>query len=891
MHNINTNKPGFSFKPSRILVALSSILFSLSTPISVANETEERVEKITVVGSNISRAELEGPAPVTLINAEDIIKSGAPDLVSLLQKLPSAGQGTFSTQGNSSDDTANGGSGFSLRGLGADSTLVLLNGRRIAISPFAKNIDTSFVDLNTIPLAAIERVEILQDGASAIYGSDAIAGVVNIVLKSSMEGVSISAKTGFTADGGGSEKALSLVWGNATGDSGYTAVLDYFTREETLYGDRHYSRSANQAALNPNDPDAVNFSSSSGVPGTIQLDSATFIAQNGLAAFNALSPEARLRYADTYGDYVCAPENISVGSSGSTCTYDYAPHSSSNPATERVSLMLSSFKDFTDTLSGFADFSAQYNSSIVKGAASPSFNELFMAADSPNHPFLNNPTHPLFNQPLTMRRRLTEIGNRKKDTETLTGRLVLGLDWQMSDNWSSQAYINTVTMKGKERGIDGFPNILRVQESIDNGSFNPFEPQNASQETLDYMETQTTRNSRSHMRSVQASATGPLFSLTHGEVMSAFGAEYRKESISDVPDIQFLNGEIFGTEATQAEAERDNKALFAELSIPVLQDLELQAALRYERYSDFGSTINPKLSAKWTFEDKAFIRSSWGTAFRAPSLHQIGLGRTDESPNLVDTQRCRQTDDPEDCDPREYTVIFSGNPDLDPEESDSFNLGMGWDITPSLSIAADYWFYNIDNLIKSDSQTTLNTFGSDPSRVIREPSSDGSLGSIIEIIDSYQNVSGVLTDGIDATMNYKTALHGGDLNVDWSVSYLHRYDEDGRARKGQFEHPSWQWRANSDWSKGNATYGAAINFTGKFADDDEQGFGDKEVDAMTTFDVFGTYRFNNGMTTTLGALNLFNEEPPYSYNDYMGYVEGTHSAQGRFVYLSFRYDI
>ena len=168
-------------KKQILALSISTALLSTQSFNTFAAE-EDGVERIEITGSHIKRTSMEGPSPVSSLSQEDIQKSGVTDLISLFTKLPISGQGTFSTQANSSDDTANGGSSVSLRGLGADSTLILINGRRVSVSPFAKGIDTAFVDINNIPLAAIKRVDILKDGASATYGSDAVAGVINIVL-------------------------------------------------------------------------------------------------------------------------------------------------------------------------------------------------------------------------------------------------------------------------------------------------------------------------------------------------------------------------------------------------------------------------------------------------------------------------------------------------------------------------------------------------------------------------------------------------------------------------------------------------------------------------------------------------------------------------------------
>jgi len=336
------------------------------------------------------------PSPVTSLSAADIERTGVTDLIGLFAKLPISGQGTFSTQANSSDDTANGGSSVSLRGLGADSTLILVNGRRVSVSPFAKGIDTAFVDINNIPLSAIKRVDILKDGASATYGSDAIAGVINIILRDDIDGVELSGKIGDTADGGGKEENVSILFGNHTDKASHTFILDYFKREEILYADRSYSKTANQSANRPNDPYATDFRSSSGFPGTI-----------------ALASDPTNRMPDTFGNDVCPQADIV----GTLCRYDYAPHMTMIPAAERFSFNYMGKYQINDHLRAFVELNGQNAKTTIKGAGSPSFNELFMSADNPNHPFADMPTHPFYNQDLTMRRRMVDIGNRKKIVE------------------------------------------------------------------------------------------------------------------------------------------------------------------------------------------------------------------------------------------------------------------------------------------------------------------------------------------------------------------------------------------------------------------------------------------------------------------------------------------
>ncbi|MFI2812333.1 MULTISPECIES: TonB-dependent siderophore receptor [Microbulbifer] len=877
----------YQFKKTPIALCLSALVFSAPT-LAQSNPTsgdadiaEREMELVEVTGSHIKRAQLDGPSPVASLNAEDIAATGVTDLIGLFSKLPISGQGTFSTQANSSDDTANGGSSVSLRGLGADSTLILVNGRRVSVSPFAKNIDTAFVDINNIPLAAIERVDVLKDGASATYGSDAIAGVINIILRDDFDGVELSGKVGGTSAGGGSESNLSMVWGNVTENSSHTFIVDYFNREETLYADRDYSRSANQSALRPNDPFATDFRSSSGIPGTIELAS-----------------DPTVRVPDTFGNDVCAPEDIDAANN--LCRYDYAPFMSMIPSTERVSFNYLGRYDISDSVEAFAEINGQNSKTTVQGAGSPSFEELFMAGDNPNHPFADMPTSQFYQQDLTMRRRTVDIGNRLKEVESDYFRSVVGLEGDLGD-WTWEAAYSYIKSDAVERGVDGYPNARRTQEAIDSGLWDPFEPSSNSAEALAYIETTTTRVGKSTTRSYDGQVSGPILAMPSGDLMLALGAEHRQDSISDNPDDQFLRGDIFGTEATQANGSRDNTAVFAELAVPVLDTLEVQVAARHEDYSDFGTTTDPKVSFLWSPMDTMSFRGSWGTAFRAPSLSQLGLGRTDESPNLVDSSRCEAVGNiNKACEPQEYTAVFSGNPDLGPEESESYNLGMIVNLDEKLVMTLDYYNYDIENIIDSDTQYVFSNFGNDPGVVVRRPTGiPGDPGEVVNINDSFQNLGDLTTNGIDLDLRYNLDTDYGSFGFSYVLNYMLEYEElrpaaDGGTRinreAGDYELPEMRWTTAVDWSRDTMSARVAVNFIDSFAQDasvQQPGMGD--VDSMTTVDTTVNYFGFDSITVTLGVTNLLDEEPPMDYSDFMGFTPSVHSGQGRFAYLSSTY--
>ncbi len=857
----------FNRKKDTLGVLISSaLLATFSTP-SFAAEDEE-IERIEITGSHIKRTNMEGPSPITSLSEDDIKKSGVTDLISLFAKLPISGQGTFSTQANSSDDTANGGSSVSLRGLGADSTLILVNGRRVSVSPFAKGIDTAFVDINNIPLSAIKRVDILKDGASAIYGSDAVAGVINVILRDDVDGVELTAKVGTTEDGG-DEQSVSLIFGNNTDKSSHTFILEYFDREEVLYADRDYSETSNQA-LRTGDSLATDFRSSSGIPGTIALRS---------------DPANRL--IDLYGNDTCPEEDRDFDNN--LCRYDYAPHMTMIPDAERFSWNYMGKYEVNDSIEAFAELNGQNSKSIVRGAGSPSFNELFMDGDNVNHPFADMPDHEFYQQDLTMRRRTVDIGNREKRVDSDYYRAIVGVKGEISD-WSWELAYSYIKSESTERGVDGFPNSRRIQEAIDSGLWNPFEPSSNSQEALDYIETTTTRVGKSTNKSIDLNVSGPIMEMPSGSLMLAIGAEYREEKISDNPDDQFLRGDVFGTEATQANGDRDNTAVFAELAIPVLESLEVQLAVRHEDYSDFGTTTDPKVSFLWQPMDDLSFRGSYGTAFRAPSLHQLGLGRTDESPNLVDTLRCNAIGDQDRaCDPQEYTAIFEGNPDLDPEESTNYNFGVIYNVTENLNFSIDYYDYDIEDIIDSDTQFVMDSLGLNPDVVLRRPTSiQGDPGEVIIVNDSFQNIGDLETNGLDVDIRYALDSEYGQFNFGYVLNYVLKFEDYKGTEEGGFEQPEYRWTISGDWTKDDFSANVAVNFIDEFEQEASLDI-DKKVDSMTTVDAAINYYGIENTVLTLGATNLFDEEPPFAYHDFMGFVVNVHSGQGRFAYLQANY--
>src|SRR5688500_16258282 len=308
-------------KQSLRLLVGGALATSLAAPALAQQTTDEPAETVIVTGSRIARtSDFSNPNPVDVINRDSIDKSGFANLQQLMEKLPSNGSGAFATRGNNQDSTANGAASISLRGLGADATLVLVNGRRVAISSFAENVTTNFVDINSIPVAAIERVEVLKDGSSAVYGSDAVAGVVNIILRRDFDGLETAFSYG-SADGY-DETNVSAIWGMSGEDSNVTMVLDYFKNSNLFNTERGSIGSADQSALGGNDT-----RSSRGYPGN-------FAIQHPPRP-NPTPPPAEITQTLRI-DPSCPADRVS----GQTCFYDYGPWNLLIPEAERTGVML-----------------------------------------------------------------------------------------------------------------------------------------------------------------------------------------------------------------------------------------------------------------------------------------------------------------------------------------------------------------------------------------------------------------------------------------------------------------------------------------------------------------------------------------------------------------------
>ncbi len=855
---------------SRCALAVSLLLHTTTSYAQTKPDNSKDVERIQVTGSHIKRNDLEGPSPVTVITRDTIDKSGFDNLQQLLERMPVSGAGTFSTRGNSQDSTANGAAAVSLRGFGADATLVLINGRRVATSAFAEGIVNTFVDINSIPVAAIERIDILKDGASAIYGSDAVAGVVNVILRKDYVGTDMALGYGGTTGPAYDETTFSTVWGTGDEKSNATLIFDYFNNGQIDNAELGRFGTANQVPYGGED-----FRSSRGYPGRFIVD------------------------GKVTRDPGCPADSIA----GQTCLYDYGPHSIAVPSAERAGAILNLRREVNDQLEMFAELAAQHNISTAGGAATP-LDEgagLTVPGSHPNNPWKKDIQ--------ISRYRTVDAGNRRWDITSDTLRVLAGLRGNIN-HWEWEAAVQKGRSAAKQTGDkdQGWVRTDFLQQEINAGRYNPFGGVQNPQSVIDAITTSLVRRGESHLTSADAHISGELMQFGAGSIGLAAGVEYRKEDARDQPDDQFVRGLIFGTESVSAAAERSQKAAYVELSIPLAETLEMQVAGRYDHYSDFGGTTNPKVAFHFTPNEDLSFRASWSQGFRAPSLAQVGLGPSQESQFFIDTFRCPvSTPSNPACASTDYTIVFAGNPNLQPEESESWNVGAIWQATADLDFSVDIWSITQDNKIDEVpfGAVYLAECGNQNSTICvrRAPLPGQTLGELDRINNTFFNVSSQEASGVDLSVNYKMDLADMGLlklNAEWT--YLRNFEKDNLEYTGEYKYPQYRWVTSADWAINDWGLAASLSYIGEFEDTPDIDFDgsldftentSRMVDAYYSLDTQVYYNLGKDVKFTLGVSNLLDEEPPFAIGDgdgdLYGYVGSMYNPRGRYIYGKVNY--
>jgi iron complex outermembrane recepter protein len=864
-------------------------------------KTPETMKPVVITGSMIPTVDAANSvAPVLVLDAKAIEKSGAATVAEVLLKIPQNNAGSFNDGFLSGNSFSKGSSSVSLRGLGPNATLVLLNGRRLAGYGFAQNITDTFVDLNSIPLAAVERIDVLKDGASAIYGSDAIAGVINVILKKEFTGVEFSTRLGNTTNKDALEQLYTGTWGVMTDKGSAMIIADYYSRNGLFLRDRSYSKSADQRAHG-----GVDARSSAGNPGSILLLDNYVVGEGE----GAVVYEPNWYKVPTNPEIAGHPSALEVLAATGLNRYDFNPWISAIGETKRYGVFSTLTYNLTDNLEAFVEASFRHITYRVDAAPTPVFGDtdgFTVAADNPYNPF---------GQEVSFRYRLTEAGARINLGDTDATRILPGLRLKLGEDWN----IETALLWSESRTMEIGKNFISAT-ALQN-ALNSTDPATAlnlfgagegvnSQEVIDGLKVNTTRYGVSSLLSPDLKLTGSLpIDWGAGKVGLAVGGEYRQEKISDTADTFSEQNLIVSSGGTSGEGSREAWAAYGELAIPVIgkdlaftgcKQFDIQVAGRFEDYSDFGNTFKPKVGARWKVVDQVVLRGTYAEGFRAPSLVELFQGQSVSYDPLTDPARGDND--------MQYKVVRGGNPDLDAEESKSWTAGFEVEPIKHLTLAVD-WF-NIEQTAKItdiDPQDILNNEALFPGAVIRNPQTADDIahdipGSIVQINSGYKNLATREVEGLDFGVRYTIPTDSwGEFTAQADAAWLYKFDEQPKPGDpyihyaGSYSQPEWRGSASLDWDYKDLSLTFTANYVGEY--DQVNYIVYQYVSDIWTYDLQASYSFRdlqnsnlkwlNDTKVIVGVQNLLDEKPPFS--DYSGDNGGYDTAwgdpRGRFVYL------
>lgn len=840
-----------------------------------------------VTGSHLS---LESPlySPVTLIDQQQIIRSGANSLDELLQQLPISA-GYASNPGNAYWGTnGNGSTHVNLRGLGINRTLVLIDGHRLANGGTGAN---AAVDLNAIPLSLVERIEIFRDGASAIYGADAVAGVVNIITRSGSRGVEANIRYGETSEGDGAAHSARISWG-AKGQLGAND-----NQASMLFDLSHYSSDPiNMASRAPCGLGEVNGQ-------LVCVDSG-----NTIGGRARLADGQRVNFNQTAG----GDGDFYEPYSASKHNFNANPYLNAINPTERTSLGAKAELITSNQLRLFSTFI--YSEQESEQLASPGT----IGLNRPINIGADHPTNPTGQDLVLERRRLLEAGTRSFYQDVNYSYGLIGIEGKINDNWRWQASIN----HSRNTGRDGWTNVAnldRVEQTLDtslcSNAPNAAIPcadylgyRDLSTQVLDYLMTDVEDHGGNQQQAIAANLSGELMELPAGALMLAAGAEVREDKAWRHPDPLVIAGVANTGMQEVVDGRLKAQELFVETNIPLLKDLpairtlELSGALRYSDYDLFGDSTNYKLALNWKPLDDVELRSSHSSAFRTPNVPELFLS------NLVQN---RITRDPcsnwsslpassathQNCQssgvPTNYQQLVTsipttvgGNPDLQPEEANTHTLGILWkpSFAPSLSASLDYYKISIDQAIVAIDGTTrlaacynssdLSHPFCGASHFSRNPFS----GEINYLSVQLVNASRESQEGVDLKLTGEKEWGAWLTQVDWQTSYLDSYhiqpyqnadqiNYAGKVTSGRGSYLKWRSLARITLARAAWSGSYSIRYLHKGTQlDATPGSIGANIPAVSYHHLQVRYQAGEKVELALGIDNLFDRRAPYVSN-------------------------
>lgn len=855
---------------------------------AIAQEMQQQpIQRVEITGSSIKRIQAETATPLTIVKAEDFVRQGVTTAQEALSRIASnqtsMGSGN-AVGGNTSGLPTGGQASADLRGLGGDKTLVLLNGRRLANHPY----DSASVDLNMIPISALDRVEVLRDGASAIYGTDAIGGVINFITRRSVTATTITAEAVRPRKAGSDEERVNLSTGFGDLDAdGFNVfgVIDWHKQEVLTSQQRAFSRTGIIASR------GLSVTSGTTFPGNY-FDPVSGVAGNPGAATGCLPPNSVAQ--------------------GAICRQDYTQLIDNLPAQEQKALYAkASMKVGGGHIASFEYLHSEND--VTSRTAPPPQTGLNLPASSPWYPG-NSGGVPamagLSGAPLQVNWRPIEAGQREIDSEGKADRAVLALEGLMS-GWDYKTGLAHSVSKSSEDFVGGYVQDASFAAGVTNGILNPFGLQDAAGRA--YLETTALRgqvqSAKVKNTAFDLTASREVMAMAGGQLAVAVGAEVRREEADfDVNQAIASQASSSGLSGSLPKSgSRTIQALFGELSIPFIKNLDVQLAARFDRYNDVGNTTNPKIGVRYQPMRQLLLRGSASTGFRAPTLFEKNAppSRNDTNDSYDDPILCpggvpQPGANPlRDCDLQQFK-LQGGNPNLKPEKSRTYAAGLVIEPIREVTIAMDYWHIRLkDKIAALPEQTIFGNFEKYRHLFLRNPD-----GSPFAIEDFLNNLGEVKTDGIDLSVNARlprSEMGAFTLGMEgtWVHSYEYQNERDGEfvQNVGRYADMGavfrWQHTLTLGWTMGN--WNALLANTYKSSYDDqnfvEPAFFNK-VDSYSLWNVSGSYTGFKGLTLTAGVKNLLDEDPPFTNQGTLfqkGYDPRYTDPVGRALYLRASY--
>ena len=886
-------------------------LICIALPVAAQDAAPEKkdptkLEKIEVTGSSIKRVQDEGSSPIQVIKAQDLVKLGITSAEQLLANISANGNGIDGLVTNQGSDFLNsagkkgpnnGASGASLRGLGSEYTLVLLNGRRVATHA----LNGSSVDLNSIPLAAIDRVEILKDGASAIYGTDAIGGVINFILKRDYKGFEATAFGDVTEHGDGNIFRASLLGGFgdlATDRFNVMTSLTYDTNDRLRGKQRDFHNGYQPDRGLAPDTTGTPFANIGQARGTAL--GSRFALPGNTQTYNRVNLLALQGQCTTISDMSPYRGDITgFNNNNQACAYDYGKQWSLLQPIDRTNLISRGSLAISPDHTAFVEVVASRNKSAVEYTPIQITNQNYPAfIKDPNGNNIRSPYYqdltglvPGFNNQLAerIRWRCLDCGPRQQDTTTDAFRVLAGLEGNLS-GWDYKFGLSS--SESKATTLLGEGNMLRVaiNAALSSGIINPFllPGQSQTQQAQDAINAAKAKGlslygGKATVKQFDGSVSKELVALPAGPLAIAVGLDVRTENYR-FNQSQDTQPAILGVSApsTLEKVSRDIKAVYGELQVPIVKNLDLQLAVRHDRYSDVGSTTNPKVAAKWQLLPQLGFRSSYSTGFHAPDFNSLygGAATGQFNSDINDPILCPTGKEPRGCGIRPE-IIGVSNTNLKPEKSKQWSAGVLLQPAPWFSASVDFWQIDLTDRIGAISgQLLVSRYAQYAQYVTRNAD-----GDIESITSPTFNLGGDKTRGADVNLtgNWKTDLGQFVTTVDgtYTSSFKSRFSEAdpytelvgkfGDTTNGFNLHVRWKHAANITWAQGPWSTTFSQNYTGGYQAE-RDGFGSgftaagapDRIKSYTLYNLTSTYTGIKNLSITAGIKNLFDTKPSFS---------------------------